>query len=140
MTPKLIKTMVISFISLCVLGAAAVIFVLNIGGKEKASGKRSIDEILEASFRTEEITTDLKDDHFVRVQFHIVSDSVEANEELQKRDFQLKNVLIKELAQMDAEMFKQDLSKLEAAIKEKLNETMTEGKITKVYTTSKILQ
>jgi flagellar protein FliL len=60
--------------------------------------------------------------------------------EISQRDFQLKNILIKELATMKEEDFKSGLTDLEEKIKNKLNELMTTGKVTDVYTTNKILQ
>ena len=50
------------------------------------------------------------------------------------------NILIKELAVMNEEDFKEGLTELETAIKDRLNEVMTEGTITDVYTINKILQ
>lgn len=127
-------------ISLVVLGIIAIVIVLNIKSDANADGTRNIDEILESSFETEEITTDIKDDRFVRVQFRIVTDSDDAKEELQKRDFQLKNILIKELSQMEEEDFKTGIENLEDTIKLKLNQLMNEGKVTDVYTTQKVIQ
>ncbi|MFG6115111.1 flagellar basal body-associated protein FliL [Halobacillus sp. MO56] len=140
MSSKLLKSMVIALSSLTVLGIVALIIVLNIGDQQKAEGKRSIDEIIETSYETEEITTDLKDNRFVRIQFRIVTNSKDANEELQKRDFQLQNVLIKELASMEVSEFKSGLGQLESTVKLKLNEMMTEGEVTDVYTIKKVLQ
>ncbi|SEB03225.1 flagellar FliL protein [Thalassobacillus cyri] len=140
MNSKLLKSMVIVLSSLTVLGIVALIIVLNIGEQQKVEGKRSIDEIIETSYETEEITTDLKDNRFVRIQFRIVTDSKDANEELQKRDFQLQNVLIKELASMEVSEFKSGLGQLETTVKLKLNEMMTKGEVTDVYTIKKVLQ
>ncbi|MFG6118261.1 MULTISPECIES: flagellar basal body-associated protein FliL [Thalassobacillus] len=140
MSSKLLTTMVISLSSVAVLGIVALILVLNMGEQPQAEGKRSIDDIIETSYETEEITTDLKDNRFVRIQFRIVTDSKGAHEELQKRDFQLQNVLIKELAAMEVSEFKSGLDELEASLKTKLNAMMTEGKVTEVYTIQKVLQ
>ncbi|UOQ93227.1 flagellar basal body-associated protein FliL [Halobacillus shinanisalinarum] len=136
---SLFKTVMIIMGTITILGVAALIFVLNLDSSE-ADGERSIDEIREASLLTEEITTDLKDGHFVRISFRIVTDSKSALEELEKRDFQMKNILIKELAAMEGEAFQGGLSELEKVIKLKLNELMNEGQITEVYTVDKVLQ
>ncbi|UOR13901.1 flagellar basal body-associated protein FliL [Halobacillus amylolyticus] len=125
--------------TITIVGVAALIFVLNLDSSE-ANGERPIDEIREASLLTEEITTDLVDGHFVRISFRIVTDSKGALEELEKRDFQMKNILIKELATMEGEAFQGGLGELEEIIKLKLNELMNEGKITEVYTVDKVLQ
>ncbi|MGM8364130.1 flagellar basal body-associated protein FliL [Virgibacillus sp. W0181] len=137
---SLAKTMVTSLIVLLVAGAIAFIIVLNYTGNQNKGEAQSIDEIAEYSYETPEVTTDLNDGSFVRIQFQILTDGKKARNEVTKREFQLKNILIKELAVMNEEDFKSGLSKLEDTLQSKLNEVMTEGNITDVYTTGKILQ
>ncbi|WP_394217235.1 flagellar basal body-associated protein FliL [Halobacillus trueperi] len=134
------KVMVITLSTLTVLGVVALVLVLNFNGESKASGERSIDDIREASFLTEEITTDLQNGDYVRISFRVVTDSKESMEELKKRDFQMQNVLLKELSTMNSETFQSGLSDLEAKVKLKLNEFMSEGEVTDVYTVNKVLQ
>ncbi|MBU5466770.1 flagellar basal body-associated protein FliL [Virgibacillus sp. MSJ-26] len=137
---KLIKTMLISLISIVVISGITVVIVLNLPGKNDKTEAQTIDDIVEYSYETPDITTDLKDGSFVRIQFQITTDGKKAKEEISKRDFQIKNALIKEMAKMDEEDFKEGLDDLEDALKDRLNEVMTEGKITDVYTISKVLQ
>lgn len=139
---KLAKVMVTSLVVLLIGSIAALIVVLNVAGTGEANGDRelTIEEIVEYSYETPEITTDLEDGTFVRIQFHIATNGKDAHNEVSQRDFQLVNILIKELAAMNQEDFKTDLGELEDSIKTKLNEVMTEGKITDVYTINKILQ
>lgn len=99
-----------------------------------------IDNLVKYSYESPEITTDLKEGSFVRVQFQIVTDGKKAKNELINREFQLKNILIKELALLTEKEFTTDLSKVESIVKDKLNELMTDGKIIEVYTISKMLQ
>ncbi|AKG04568.1 flagellar basal body-associated protein FliL [Salimicrobium jeotgali] len=136
---KLMKTTLIILSVLTVLGVGAIVLVLNMNDT-KADGERSIDDIRNASLETEEMTTDLKDGGFVRISFRIVTDSKDSLKELEKRDFQMKNVILKQLARMKEEDFKADLTTLEDSISSKLNEVMKKGKVTKVYTISKVLQ
>lgn len=140
MRSGLVKTMVTSLVIIILGGVIALVVVLNESGDNKNDGAKSIDEIVENSYQTSDITTDLHDGSFVRIQFQIVTDGKKAREEVEKREFQLKNILIKELSEMNTEDFQSDLGDLEEIIKLKLNEVMTDGKITKVYTISKILQ
>lgn len=139
MMSRLVKITMTSMAILLIAAITLLIIVLNV---DRGDGDRelTIDEIVEYSYETPEITTDLNDGTFVRVQFHIVTDGKEAHEEVSKRDFQLVNILIKELAVMNEEDFKEGLTELETAIKDRLNEVMTEGTITDVYTINKILQ
>ncbi|WP_263621888.1 flagellar basal body-associated protein FliL [Halobacillus litoralis] len=133
--------MIIILSTLTVIGVVALILVFNLNNEpEEASGERSIDEIRESSLLTEEITTDLEDGDFIRIRFRIVTDSTDALEELEKRDFQMQNVLIKELATMEGETFQSGLSGLEETVKLRLNQVMQEGEVTDVYTVDKVLQ
>ncbi|MCA0969133.1 flagellar basal body-associated protein FliL [Halobacillus litoralis] len=135
------RTMIIILSTLTVIGVVALILVFNLNNEpEEASGERSIDEIRESSLLTEEITTDLEDGDFIRIRFRIVTDSTDALEELEKRDFQMQNVLIKELATMEGETFQSGLSGLEETVKLRLNQVMQEGEVTDVYTVDKVLQ
>ncbi|WP_090083504.1 flagellar basal body-associated protein FliL [Lentibacillus persicus] len=137
---KLTKIMMTSFAVLLLAAGAALVIVLNITGGPDEGSAQSIDKVLDHSYETPEITTDLKDGSFVRIQFQIVTDSDKAKKEAEKREFQLKNILIKELATMEKDKFKSGLSDLEAAVQLKLNEVMEKGKITEVYTVNKIIQ
>ncbi|MGM8211746.1 flagellar basal body-associated protein FliL [Virgibacillus sp. W0430] len=137
---RLTKMMVTSLIVLLLAGAIALVIVLNVTSNKNEGGAQSIDEIAEYSYETPEVTTDLNDGSFVRIQFQILTDGKKARKEVAKREFQIKNILIKELAEMNEEDFKSGLSALEDTLQVKLNEVMTEGNITEVYTTSKILQ
>lgn len=137
---SLAKTMIISLTLLLGLGIVALVFVLNFNNETTKGEGRSIDEMNEYSYETPEVTTDLKDGKFVRIQFQVITDGKSGLKEVEKREFQLKNILIKELALMTEEDFKSGLSDLEATLQSKLNEVMTDGTITDVYTISKILQ
>ncbi|WP_027954214.1 MULTISPECIES: flagellar basal body-associated protein FliL [Halobacillus] len=137
---NIFKGMIITLSTLTILGVVALVFVLNVNGGEEASGERSIDDIREASFVTEEITTDLKDGSYVRISFQVVTDSTATKKELEKRDFQISNTLIKELSVMKSESFQSGISDLEEKMKLKMNELLTEGKVTDVYTVNKVLQ
>lgn len=139
MSSRLGKTMLTSLAILLLAGVAALIIVLNFTDKNSGSAQ-SIDDIVENSHKTSEITTDLQDGSFVRIQFQLVTDSKNARDEIEKREFQLKNILIKELSKMNETDFKTGLSNLEDVVQLQLNKVMTKGKITDVYTVNKILQ
>lgn len=117
-----------------ILGAVTAIVIIT-----KVQGD-PIDDLVKYSYETPEITTDLQDGSYVRIQFQIVTDNKKAKNEISKRDFQLKNILIKELAHLNEEEFTTDLESLEEVVREKLNELMIEGKVIDVYTINKILQ
>ena len=137
---SLVKTMIISLTVLIAAGVIAFVAILNFNGNSTKGEELTIDEINDYSYETPEITTDLEDGKFVRIQFQIITDGRKSLKEVEKREFQIKNILIKELAIMNEEDFKSGISDLEGTLKNKLNEVMTDGAITDVYTISKILQ
>ncbi|WP_156289071.1 flagellar basal body-associated protein FliL [Oceanobacillus salinisoli] len=137
---RLVKVMLTSLVVLLIVTIVALVVVLNVTNAKNQSDEPSIDDMIEYSYESPEITTDLEDGSFVRVQFQIVTDGKDAKDEISKRDFQLKNILIKELATMTEEDFKSGLPELEDNLKEKINELMTEGTVVDVYTIDKILQ
>ena len=137
---KLVKTMLTSIISIVLIGTLAAFIVLYVLDNEKTTDAQSIDEMVELSYETPEVTTDLEDGSFVRIQFQLILDSKDAKKEITKREFQVRNQIIKELARMKEADFKSGLGKLEEQLQTKLNELMTEGEVTGVYTISKILQ
>ncbi|RKQ37492.1 flagellar basal body-associated protein FliL [Oceanobacillus halophilus] len=137
---RLVKSMLTSLAVLLIVTIAALVVILNVTDDNRQAEEGKIDDIIEYSYQSPEITTDLEDGSFVRIQFQIITNSKDAKKEISKRDFQLKNILIKELATMNEEDFKSGLSNLEEVVKERLNQVMVEGKIEDVYTIEKILQ
>lgn len=137
---KTVKMMMIMVVVLLLGGTIAMVVVLNVSGEPKHNAKASIEDMVEYSYETSELTTDLEDGSFVKIQFRIITDGKAARKEVEQREFQIKNILIKELGIMDEEQFKSGLDELENKMKNKLNEVMTEGKVTDVYTVNKILQ
>lgn len=138
---SLAKTLIISLTTLIIAGLIALVAIFHFNSSSgSAQDGMTIDEINEFSYTTSEVTTDLKDGRFVRVQFQLVADSKKGLKEVEKREFQIKNILIKELSVMTEEDFNDGLSDLESTLKTKLNEIMTDGKIAEVYTVNKIMQ
>ena len=115
-----------------------VFFVL--GKDDSNNSELTIDDMNEYSFETAELTTDLQDGRFVRVQFKIITNGKDAVKEIEKRDFQIENILIKEISAMEEEDFTTGLDNVEQTLQTKMNEIMTEGQIVEVYTVRKILQ
>ena len=130
---KLVKAMITSLVILMLGGIITYVVYTNMKPDP-------IEDLVKYSYETSEITTDLEDGGFLRIQFQVVTDGKKAKNELQSRDFQLKNILIKELTHLTEEEFTTGLDDIEEIVQTKLNELMTEGKIVDVYTINKILQ
>jgi flagellar protein FliL len=136
---NLLIKMAIILVVIALIGAIALVYVLNTTGPEK---EKKIDEVLKASVDIPEITTNLASDDFIRISFKIQTDSKKAKKELEKRMFQVNNIMILELSEKTAENLsgKEGQLQLEEQLKTKINEIMQEGKIEKVYITQFILQ
>ncbi|MGM7720378.1 flagellar basal body-associated protein FliL [uncultured Metabacillus sp.] len=141
MNKKLLSIMLVIIISITLIGVTALVVVMKFQG-DKEHNEPSIEEVVEASVDIPEITTNLASGNIVRLSFKIETDSKKAKEELEQREFQIRDIIISELANMTAEQLegKEGMDKLKAALKQKTNGLMQEGKINKVYTTSYILQ
>ncbi|HWO97862.1 MAG TPA: flagellar basal body-associated protein FliL [Bacillus sp. (in: firmicutes)] len=138
---KLVNIMIIILLALSLVGAVAVIIVLNLMNAEEAT-EPSAKELVELTVNMEEITTNLLNDQFIRISFAIQTDGKKAKKEVEMRDFQVRDIIVKELSDMKAEQFQgqKGVVELEERLKAKINELMQEGKVVKVYTTSKMLQ
>ncbi|WP_174735015.1 flagellar basal body-associated protein FliL [Mesobacillus harenae] len=138
---KLLTIMVSLLIAISLIGAAAVVTVLKVTGETQGK-EPSIDDVLEASVDIPQITTNLASGDFIRISFKIQTDSKDAKEELEKRDFQVKNVIIHELSEKNNDELqgKEGKQNLEDVLKSKLNEIMQDGQVVKVYITESLLQ
>ncbi|WNS77182.1 flagellar basal body-associated protein FliL [Bacillus sp. DTU_2020_1000418_1_SI_GHA_SEK_038] len=138
---KLVMIMLILLVAIALVGAVAVIIVKqlndNSGPKEP-----TIDEVLEASVDVPQITTNLASNDFIRISFKIQTDSKKAKEELEKRDFQVKDIIIQELSEMTAEDIqgKEGQKKLKDDLKGKINTILQKGEVEQVYITENLLQ
>jgi flagellar FliL protein len=141
MNKKLLSIMLVIIVSITLIGVAALVVVMKFSGNEEHK-EPSIEEVVEASVDIPEITTNLSSGNIVRLSFKIETDSKKAKEELEQREFQIRDIIISELANMTADQLdgKDGMDKLKETVKQKANGLMQEGKVNKVYTTSYILQ
>ncbi|WP_019242301.1 MULTISPECIES: flagellar basal body-associated protein FliL [Bacillus] len=141
---KLLSIMLIMLVSITLVGVIALVIVLKSDGSFAFSNSNdnSIDHIIKASVEVPEITTNLADDGFIKIAFMIQTDSNSAKKELEKRNFQVNNIIISELSELKAEQIqgKQGQEKLQGKLKSRFNSIMQDGKIEKVYITSSIIQ
>lgn len=139
---KLFKIMITTLFAVTLIGVVVLFVLFYFDQSKDAKAEPTIDEVLEQSVDTKEITTNLLSEDYVKISFKIQTDSKDAKEELEKRDFQVNNIVIQELAAMKTEDFKgkQGIENLEQTLKIRLNELLQGGKVVHVYTTSFILQ
>ncbi|MCP8616514.1 flagellar basal body-associated FliL family protein [Salirhabdus salicampi] len=134
-----VKKMVVILVTITVVAAVTLFTLMYFQGKASADGERSVDDIIDHSFETSEITTDIKDGNFVRISFRIVTDDAKTKKKLQK-DFRIQTEIIKELSVKTEDDFRSGLSELEASVKERLNKLLQDGQVTDIYTVKKVLQ
>ncbi|MGE7601785.1 flagellar basal body-associated protein FliL [Peribacillus sp. NPDC097675] len=142
MKKKLLTIILIMLVAITLVGVIAVVVVTKLSEPASTEGKPSIDEIVESSVEIPEITTNLAGNDYIKISFMVQTDNKKAKEELEKRNFQVKNIIITELSEMKAQELtgKKGKEKLQNTLKTKINELMEEGKVEKVYITSSILQ
>ena len=142
MNNKLLTTLFALLLAIVLVGAGALLVLLKFDREGEAESKETIDEVLEASVDVPEITTNLLSGDFIRIAFKIQTDSTETKEELEKRSFQINNLIIKKLSNMEAADFQGSQGKidLEDSLKSEINDLLTNGEIVQVYITSSVLQ
>lgn len=139
---KLLTIMLILLVSITLVGVIALVIVLKSEGSDASTKEASIDEIVESSVEIPEITTNLADEGFIKIAFMIQTNNKDSKEELELRNFQVKNIIISELSELTAKQFKgkQGKENLQEKLKTRINSIMQEGTIEKVYITSSIIQ
>lgn len=135
-------TIILVFLAaVSLLGIIGVVVLMN--HTDQSSDKEpSIDEVIKYSVEIPEITTNLSDNTLIRVSYMMETDNKKAKEELDKRIFQVNDIVITELAEMKADQLNDKKGKLEFEnkLEAQVNGLMQEGKVIEIYTTSSILQ
>ncbi|MET3656125.1 MULTISPECIES: flagellar basal body-associated protein FliL [Sporosarcina] len=141
MKNKVLSVSLIILVCITLIGAVILILVMQLNKGDEVK-EPTIDEIIESSVDIEEITTNLGNQQFVRLTLKIQTDNKLAGEELAKRDFQVKNIVIQELSEMTSKDLEGKAGKkaFEDALKAHLNPLMQNGEVQKVYIVSYIIQ
>lgn len=144
MKNKLLTIILITLVTITLVGIIilAVVWNFNKAEDKEKNEAPSIEEIIEASVDVPEITTNLADKKFIRISLKIQTANPKAAEELEKREFQVKNIALYELSEIKAEDFEGKAGKqaFEESLKSLLNPLMQNGEVEKVYITSYIIQ
>jgi flagellar protein FliL len=142
MKNKMLTIMLIILVTILLVGVIALVVIFKLDDKDVEAKEPSIEEVIEASVDIPEITTNLSGNDYIRISFKVQTDSKEAKEELEKRVFQVNNVIIEELSEMKSSELegKKGKQTIENTVKEKVNALMQDGKVEKVYITSMMIQ
>ncbi len=134
--------MIIILLVAVILIGVILFVLLTQFNKPTGAVEPSIDEIVESTVEVPEITTNLADKRVVRLSLKIQTTSKDAAAELTKRVFQVQNIAIQELSEMEQKDLegKQGKQIFQKSLKTRLNELMQEGEVQEVYFTSFITQ
>lgn len=140
MNKKLVRIMLIIMVVILLCGAGAVYYLQQ---KKASVGKGiSVDDVLKNSVDITDLTTNLASNNYAKMSFKIETDGKAAKDELTKRNFQVRNIMIEELSDTK----EKDLNgkageiKLEETLKNRINQIMQDGKVVQVYITDSLLQ
>lgn len=137
---KLMMIMIILLVAITLVGAVAVVVVMKFTGND--SKEPTIDQVIESSVDIPQMTTNLASGDYLRISLKVQTDSKKAKEELQKRDFQVKNIVVEELSEMKSDDLKgkEGKIKFQETLKKRINSLMQDGKVVQVYITEALLQ
>ncbi|WP_042348908.1 flagellar basal body-associated protein FliL [Bacillus massiliigorillae] len=139
---KLLMIMLGVLIAITLVGVIALVIIIK-SDESGAEGKEpSADELVKVSMEVPEITTNLADNGFIKIKFMIQANDKDAKIELEKRNFQVQNIIIAELSELKASDFKgkKGQENLQEKLKTRINSIMQTGSVEKVYITSSIIQ
>lgn len=126
-------------LTIIIIGLVAVIIYFKL---DSQSDNQSINDVVASSWETKEITTNTNDDQFIRIQFQIQLDNKKAKTEIEKRDFQVYDIIYNTLTSMKAEEFieNEKLAQFERSLINEINKLLDDGEVTQIYTIQKIIQ
>jgi flagellar FliL protein len=139
-----IKVIVFTFFFIAIIFAAFIYVNHTYFGEQVTAHTNSeppIDDILERTAETPEITTNLQNGEYIVVRFKLQADQEKTKDEVVKRMFQIENIILKILASMKPEDLKgpNAYRMLEERLAVEINQILQEGKIVRVYTVKKII-
>lgn len=140
MSNKGFKIVLVILAIIALAGVTGVLYLLLSNDSSDPNRTLTIQEQVEYSYTTEEINLDLEDHRYVQLKFNILTNNSDAKEEVELREFQFKNILIKETVHMTSEQLQTNLTQFEETLKTEMNKLMEEGEITDIYIVGKIVQ
>lgn len=135
--------MLIILVTITLVGIIGVVLFWQFNKEsEAATDGPTIDTIIESSVDIPEITTNLANNQFIRLSLKIQTENTKSAEELEKREFQVNNIVIQELSDITSKELEGKVGKqaFEESIKSILNPIMQSGEIEHVYIVSYIIQ
>ncbi len=134
--------MLIIIVALTLVGVVTLVLWNHFTHQPDPNAAPTIDEINALSFETQEITTNLLSNDFARATFLIHVENKKALQEIQKREFQVENIILRTLSGKRSSDLAgpEGIEGLEEELRNQMNELMQEGSVVKIYTTSWVIQ
>lgn len=112
--------------------------------KEAKTGKKlSADQVKENTYIIKDVLTNLAgNEKFIKASFAFELENKKAKDEFEKLDFKMKAIIIQTLADMTPEQIQgsKGADQLNSALMNKMNPLLTQGKLTQIWITDKVLQ
>lgn len=145
MKNKMLTITLIILVTITLIGVVVAVLLWQFQKDDGANAEEkvpTIDEIIESTIEIPEITTNLSSKQFIKLTLTVQTTSLKAAEELAKREFQVKNIVIQELSEITAQDLEGKVGKqnFEESLKSLINPLMLEGEVEKVYIVSYIIQ
>jgi len=138
---KALNVTMFTMIGLIVISVGLYFYVSH--AAQAKSEPPTVSEIVKnLSVSTDEITTNLRGNKFIKISFLMQVSNKAAKDELTKRQFQVNNAILYLLSDKTEQELqgKNGMNNMETDLKNKLNGLMKSGKVVHVYTTEKIIQ
>lgn len=142
MNKKLLNVLFIIITSISVIGITALVVVNNYLKQGNERNEKTIDEMIEATVEIPEMTTNVASGNIVQLSMRMETNDKKAKEELEKREYQVKDIVISVLANMNANELEGEngINLLKEKVENNVNQLMQEGEVKEIYITSFILQ
>lgn len=144
---KLLNMSIILLIAITLLGIVALVLYKYVlipqdTNNQNALNNPSIEEMVEMSVSTGELTTNLADNRYAVMDFTIVLNNEDAKEEVEMGLFLVKREIIGVLSSLTSEDLtgEEGVNAMEARIISRVNNILQEGEVVKVVTTKRLIQ
>lgn len=144
---RLLNLSIILLVAITLLaGVTFVLYKYLLAPSQEASTNNvkplSVEELHELSLETGDITTNLKDNRYVVVNFTIVTDNKKVKEEVSKGMPFVRNEIIRALSSLSVEDLstEEGINALEARLTMGFNSFLQKGEVVRVVTTTKLFQ
>lgn len=136
--PTLITILIIALIGVTVV----LLFQLYMGPGEARAEKNDVKQLQDVTSEPLEVTTNLSDDKYIKLEIVLEVDNPRTKDELDQRMFQIKDALIALLQNHTEKDLsgEKGLTRLKEGLQERANSYLTTGKVKHIYVTERVTQ